>query len=96
MLHLVFQSPPDIAVLDRMADGDTAVFMESAVLNMLHQGRLAALLTAKTNSNHLYVLSEDMVARGIDESELAFGLEVIDYAGLVKLTVDNSLIASWC
>lgn len=96
MLHLVFQSPLVIAILDRMADDDAAVFLENAVLNVLQQGRLAALLTARCNSSRLYVLTEDMVARGILESELADGLEVIDYAGLVKLTVDNPLIASWC
>jgi tRNA 2-thiouridine synthesizing protein B len=96
MLHLVFQSPIDIAVLDRMAPGDVAVFLESAVLGLLQKGTVADGLSNKLNTNRLCVLSEDMVVRGIAQSELVPGLEIIDYAGLVKLTVENPLITSWC
>jgi tRNA 2-thiouridine synthesizing protein B len=79
-----------------MASGDIAVFLESAVLGVLQKGVLAEALTDKLNSNRLCVLSEDMVVRGILVSELVPGLEVIDYSGLVKLTVENRLIQSWC
>jgi tRNA 2-thiouridine synthesizing protein B len=96
MLHLIFQSPIDIAVLDRMASGDVAVFLESAVLGTLQNSVLAEVLTHKLNSNRLCVLSEDMVVRGVLAAELMPGLEVIDYAGLVNLTVENPLITSWC
>lgn len=95
MLHLIFQSPIDPAILERMDSGDVAVFLESAVLGVLQKDRLADVLSAKLNSNRLYVLSEDMAARGILVPELAKGLEAIDYAGLVKLTVENPLITSW-
>jgi tRNA 2-thiouridine synthesizing protein B len=95
MLHLIFQSPIDNAVLERMATGDVAVFLESAVLGVLRQAQQAGVLANKLNSNRLYVLSEDMLARGILESELVAGLEIIDYPGLVKLTVENPLITSW-
>jgi len=96
MLHLIFQSPIDKSILDRMAHGDSAVFLESAVLGVLSQGKMAGILSNKLNSNSLYVLSEDMAIRGINEIELVGGLKVIDYAGLVRLTVENPLIASWC
>lgn len=97
MLHLVFQSPIDIAVLERMDSGDVAVFLESAVLGVLQKGRLADVLAAKVGSNRrLFVLSEDMVIRGILVSELVAGLEVIDYSGFVNLAVENQLIQSWC
>lgn len=95
MLHLIFQSPIDNAVLERMATGDVAVFLESAVLGVLRQAQQAGVLANKLNSNRLYVLSEDMLTRGILESELVVGLEIIDYPGLVKLTVENPLITSW-
>jgi tRNA 2-thiouridine synthesizing protein B len=95
MLHLIFQSPVDIATLERMASGDVAVFLESAVFGVLQKGKLADALSNKINSNRLCVLSEDMAARGILEPELVAGLEVIDYPGLVNLTVENPLIASW-
>jgi tRNA 2-thiouridine synthesizing protein B len=96
MLHLIFQSPLDPATLERMAYGDVAVFMESGVLSLLQNGKFADVLSNNLNTNRLFVLSEDMVIRGILQSELVPGLEVIDYAGLVKLTVENPLIASWC
>ncbi|MEQ1484487.1 DsrH/TusB family sulfur metabolism protein [Methyloglobulus sp.] len=96
MLHLVFQSPIDIAVLERMDSGDVAVFLESAVLGVLQKGRLADVLATKVGSNRLCVLSEDMVIRGILVSELVAGLEVIDYSGFVNLAVENQLIQSWC
>lgn len=96
MLHLIFQAPIDPVILDRMAVGDTAVFLESAVLGLLQNSVLAGTLTIKLNTNRLYVLSEDMAVRGVLISELVKGLEVIDYPGLVDLAVENSLIQSWC
>lgn len=96
MLHLIFQSPIDIAVLERMDSGDVAVFLESAVLGVLQNGRLADVLAAKIGSNRLCVLSEDIAIRGILVSELVIGLEVIDYSGFVNLAVENQLIQSWC
>jgi tRNA 2-thiouridine synthesizing protein B len=96
MLHLIFQSPLDIAVLERMDSGDVAVFLESAVLGVLKKGKLADVLATKVVSNRLCVLSEDMAIRGILVSELVTGLEVIDYSGFVNLAVENQLIQSWC
>ncbi len=96
MLHLVFQLPIDVAVLDRMASGDIAVFLESGVLGVLQQGAMSDVLTHKLDTNRLCVLSEDMAVRGVLASELVAGLEVIDYPGLVNLTVETPLIASWC
>jgi tRNA 2-thiouridine synthesizing protein B len=95
MLHLIFQSPIDNAVLERMAVGDVVVFLESAVLCVLGNAQYAGMLADKLNNNRLCVLSEDMLTRGILESELVAGLEIIDYPELVKLTVENPLITSW-
>jgi sulfur relay protein TusB/DsrH len=96
MLHLIFQSPIESAVLERMASGDVAVFLESAVLGVLQKAKLADALGNKLRTNQMYVLSDDMVIRGVLPSELVIGLEVIDYPGLVKLAVENPLIQSWC
>jgi sulfur relay protein TusB/DsrH len=96
MLHLIFQSPIDPVILDRMASGDVAVFLESAVLGLLQNSVLADTLTQKLNTNRLCVLSEDMAIRGVLVAELVKGLEIIDYPGLVDLAVENPLIQSWC
>lgn len=95
MLHLVFQSPVEIAILERIDAGDDVVFLENAVLRVLQQGNLNNALTELLKSTRLYVISDDMAVRGILPDELVKGLEVIDYAGLVTLTVNNPVIQSW-
>lgn len=96
MLNLIFQSPLDSAVLERMAYGDVAVFLENAVFGALQNSASSAALSEMLKKNRLCVLSEDMVIRGVLSSELLEGLEEINYAGLVDLTVENPLIMSWC
>lgn len=96
MLHLIFQSPLQTATLERMAAGDVAVFMESAVLNLMQNSNYADILSNKLRTNRLLVLSEDMLIRGAQPLELVPGLEIIDYASLVVLTTENPLICTWC
>ncbi|MCL7422241.1 MAG: sulfurtransferase complex subunit TusB [Methylobacter sp.] len=95
MLHLVFQSPVEAAVLERIETGDVAVFLENAVLRLLKNGLLSASLTQLLSTNRLCVLSEDMAVRGIAVDELVEGIDIIDYAELVALTVNNHVIQSW-
>ncbi|MEY3880644.1 MAG: sulfurtransferase complex subunit TusB [Pseudomonadota bacterium] len=95
MLHLVFQSPIETAVLERMATGDVAVFLENAVLRLLQHSQISAKLTQQLNSNRFYVLSEDLAVRGITIDQLIKGIEVIDYARLVELTITHPVIQSW-
>ena len=95
MLHLIFQSPIDKAILERIDSGDDVVFLENAVLRILKKGSLCGVLMQLLNVNRLYVLGDDIEARGIVISELVSGIEVIDYAELVNLTVKNPVIQSW-
>ena len=95
MLHLVFQSPVETAVLERIDSGDVVVFLENAVLRILQNGLLSATLTQQLKRNRLCVLSDDIAVRGIAADELVNGIEVIDYAGLVELTVNNPVIQTW-
>ncbi len=98
MLHLISQSPIDTAVLERIDSGDVVVFLENAVLRALQNSGISGIsgtLTQKISSNRFYVLSEDIAVRGIAPDELIKGFEVIDYAGLVELTVNNPVVQSW-
>jgi tRNA 2-thiouridine synthesizing protein B len=95
VLHLIFQSPIEIAILERIEAGDAAVFLENAVLRVLRNGVLHETLTQLLGTNRLYVLSQDLAVRGIAADELVEGIEVIDYADLVELTVHNRVIQSW-
>jgi tRNA 2-thiouridine synthesizing protein B len=95
MLHLIFQSPIEMAVLERIDSGDDVVFLENAVLRILKKGSLCAILTQLLTQNRLYVLVDDIEVRGIVVAELVNGIEVIDYSGMVDLTVKNPVIQSW-
>ena len=95
MLHLVFQSPIEIAILERIDSGDDVVFLENAVLRILKNGLLRDTLTQLLTGSRLYVLLDDIEVRGISTDELIKGIEVIDYAGLVALAVKNPVIQSW-
>ena len=95
MLHLIFQSPIETAILDRIDSGDDVVFLENSVLRILQNGSMQDALTQLLTGSRLYVLSEDLVVRGITTGQLVEGIEAIDYAGLVELTVKNPVIQSW-
>jgi tRNA 2-thiouridine synthesizing protein B len=95
MLHLIFQSPIDIAILERIDSGDDVVFLENSVLRILKNGYLSDTLTQLLEQNSLYVLVDDIAVRGINADELVKGIEVIDYSELVGLTVKNPVIQSW-
>jgi len=95
VLHLIFQSPVETAVLERTEAGDVLVFLENSVLRILQNGVLAEPLAGKLSTQRLYVLAEDLAVRGISPEALIEGIEVIDYAGLLALTVKHPLIQSW-
>jgi tRNA 2-thiouridine synthesizing protein B len=95
MLHLIFQSPIDMAILERIDSGDDVVFLENSVLRILKEGSLGDILSQLLKRNRLCVLADDIEIRGIVTDELVNGIEVIDYSGLVGLTVKNPVIQSW-
>ena len=95
MLHLIFQSPIDAAILERIAAGDEVVFLENSVLRLLQKGSLNDSLAQLLLQSRLCVLAEDLEVRGIAMDELVNGIDVIDYAELVDLTVNNPLIQTW-
>ena len=95
MLHLIFQSPVELAILERIDSGDDVVFLENSVLRILQNGSLSETLTQLLTQNRLCVLADDIAVRGIASYELVNGIEVIDYSELVRLTVKHPVIQSW-
>jgi len=95
MLHLIFQSPVETAVLERIEPGDVAVFLENSVFRILENNFAPPVFMKLLKKNRLCVLSEDLTIRGIAADKLIKGIEVIDYAELVNLTVNNQVIQSW-
>lgn len=95
MLHLIFQSPIEPAILERIDSGDVVVFLENAVLRVLRNNNIDARLTRLLTNNRLCVLASDIVTRGISPSDLLIGCEIINHTELVELTIDNCVIQSW-
>ncbi len=95
MLHLISQSPIEAAILERIDSDDVVVFLENAVLRTLQNSDMSDTLTLKMVGIRLCVLSDDIAVRGIAPHELVKGIEVIDYAGLVELTINIPVIQSW-
>jgi len=96
MLHLIFQSPIDSALLQRIDKGDDVVFFENSIFQMYKGALLSDELQQMLSSRvYLYVLAVEIEARGIEQKELITGVKVIDYAALVELTEDNKVVRTW-
>lgn len=95
MLHLIFQSPLEIATLQRIGNGDAVLFLENAVLCLLKNGAYYSLLTEMLATNSLFVLVSDIETRGIAAAELIETIEVIDYSDWVELTTQHQPVQSW-
>ena len=70
------------------------VTAESTLL-LLEDGVYEALTPRSVPARALYVLAEDLEARGLSRADLATGITAIDMKGFVALTVAHSPIIAW-
>lgn len=97
MLHLLSLLPLQAAVIERIGGGDDVVLMDGAVCAALagHQDNVL-LQQLLAEACRVFALREMLQVHGIEPSRLLPGVEPVDYAGLVGLTVKNPVIHSWC
>lgn len=96
MLHLIFQSPIELAVLKRIGRKDHVVFYENAVFQVYKDSRLTKQIELLfENDVLLYVLAEELEIRGLTRKNLITGIKVINYLELVDLTLKNRVIRTW-
>ncbi|HSH44086.1 MAG TPA: sulfurtransferase complex subunit TusB [Arenicellales bacterium] len=99
MLHTVNKSPFQKDSLDtcfRLArPGSDVLLIEDAVYAALAGGRFDAAVRAALDRFTIFVLKEDIEARGIDAAALVDGIGIVDYGGFVDLAVDNDAVQSW-
>lgn len=96
MLHLICQSPVNLAVIERIDNGDDVVFQEAAVWNAMEGHVLNTQLSYLMDKTcRLHVLQDELEVNGIGQEQLLAGVLVIDYSGLVELTVKNKAIKTW-
>ena len=95
MLHIFSKSSVEPRMLDRVDAGDSILFIRSAVFALMSGNILQKQLKIMVKQNRIFVLSSDLVARGVLPEELLDGIGIINYEGFVELTVGNSVIQSW-
>ncbi|MDD1622679.1 MAG: sulfurtransferase TusB [Methylococcaceae bacterium] len=97
MLHLVSQAPLRQEIVERIVGGDDVVLQRGTVWAALSgHADNAKLLQLLAKSSRIYVLREMLEVNGIESSRVLEGVNIIDYSGLVDLTVKNPLIHTWC
>jgi len=96
MLHLIFQSAIDKALIQRIDNLDEVIFLESALFQLNRQGMFSTALEQMLKGRtRCYVLDVELETRGIKIEELIAGIELIDYAQFVELTENNKVIKTW-
>jgi tRNA 2-thiouridine synthesizing protein B len=99
MLHLVNKSPFDRNALDsclRLAEaGSSVLLIEDGVYAALSKAESAGAVGDRMNELTFYVLGPDVSARGLDDTPLIDGINVVDYGGFVDLVVEHDVAQSW-
>ncbi|MFZ1345192.1 sulfurtransferase complex subunit TusB [Thiothrix eikelboomii] len=101
MLHIVNKSPFERnalkSCLAHALAGDAVLLIEDAVIGAVSGTSLASELQAAMSEQavSIYALGPDLSARGVSEQRMLDGIQVVDYAGFVDLTVANEKTQSW-
>jgi len=99
MLHLVNKSPYDRNALDsclRLAQaGSSVLLIEDGVYAALSKADSAEAVSKRMEDLTVYVLGPDVSARGLDDTPLIDGINVVDYGGFVDLVVEHDVAQSW-
>jgi tRNA 2-thiouridine synthesizing protein B len=99
MLHLVNKSPFDRNALDsclRLATaGSSVLLLEDGVYAALNKATSAEAVKERMEDMKFYVLGPDVSARGLDDTPLIDGINVVDYGGFVDLVVEHDVAQSW-
>ena len=97
MLHLLSLTLLTSELIERIGSGDDVVLQQDMVWLVL-QGHAdqVKLLQLLANGCQVYVLQEMLAVQGIQHSAVLRGVKIIDYPGLVELTVKNPVIHTWC
>ena len=94
MLHIVKKSPYESFALNNainyIRQGDIMLLTEDGVYAVKKGGKFEELLKNLAQKNSVYCLLADIKARGIQESEIAENIKVIDYKGFVEKVVEHN------
>lgn len=99
MLHIVNKSPFERNALESCLGhalaGDAILLIEDAVVGAVDGSKITPALQAALNDKSVYVLAPDLKARGMKAERVLPGIQLVDYAGFVDLTVEHATTQSW-
>lgn len=97
MLHIISKVPLTAPLFERLGtnSNDSVIVIGDAVITLMRQGEWTSFWSMVLENMSVSVLSVDMELRGISESDLVQGLNVVDYLGFVELTIIHPVIHSW-
>ena len=99
MLHIVNKSPFEKtsfgSCLNHAKAGDSILMIEDAAVAAIESSSFSEKLINAMTDKKVYVLGGDLAARGIAKNRMIEGIEIVDYAGFVDLTVNNEKTQSW-
>lgn len=98
-LNIVNKSPFEKRTLEqclpRLGKGDSVLLIEDATVAAIAGNSYADTLQKASSDISIYVLQPDLDARGLSDKALVNGLQSVDYAGFVDLTVEHDRVHSW-
>lgn len=96
MLHILACAELNQILVERIAAGSAVLLQQSSIWALLprHQNHLC-LQALLNKSCRVYVLEDDLKLNGLAELSPDTGVQTIDYAGWVALTVEHEVIHTW-
>lgn len=98
-LHTVNQSPllgSALASCLRLSSaGSGILLLEDGVLACLRDSESAKTVEDAMRSHQVYVLSEDLAARGVPEDRVLEGVSIVSYEGFVDLCTHYGKVQAW-
>jgi tRNA 2-thiouridine synthesizing protein B len=99
MLHTVNKSPFERNTLQsclRLAKpGSAIILIEDGVYAALLGTAVSGEIAERMGDFSFYVLGPDIAARGLGESPLIEGVQVVDYGGFVDLVTEHEATNAW-
>ncbi len=96
MLHLIAENRLPQAIADRIAAGDDVMLQAGAIWAAFEGHEDSPRLNELMGRGcRIYALRDLLAAAGIGEDRLLQGVQAIDYAAFVELTVKNPVIQTW-
>jgi tRNA 2-thiouridine synthesizing protein B len=97
-LHTVNKSPFEKSSLESCLgyakEGNSVLLYEDAVYGAIKGTAIADKMSSATGVK-FFVMGPDLKARGVSEDKLMDGIEIVDYAGFVKLAAENDRVQAW-